>query len=90
MAANIYYFEVKNHRGDVPDGVYSCQTQWMHLKPHELGYFEISDRVWLQGPRGGVKIVKDHGYDLYPRSYVTTNSKWMKKFAWAKLKAKPI
>jgi hypothetical protein len=90
MAANTYYFEVKDHRGDVPDGVYSCQTQWMHLRPHELGYFEISDRVWRQGPRGGVKIIRDRGYDLYPTTYITNNPKWMQKFAWVKLKAKPL
>jgi len=88
MAANTYYFEVRNHRGDVTDGVYSCQAEWFRLLPHQLGYFEISDRVWLQGPRGGVKIVKDRS--LYPTGYITSNPKWMEKFAWIKLKAKPL
>jgi hypothetical protein len=90
MAANTYYFEVQDHRGDVPDGVYSCQAEFLLLRPHQLGYFEISHRVWRQGPRGGVQIIKDHGYDLYPRSYITTNPKWMQKFTWVKLKAKPL
>lgn len=50
----------------------------------------ISDRVWKQGPRGGVKIVKSRSYDLLPQGYITNDKKWMKKFAWAKLSAKSI
>ena len=46
-----------------------------------------SDRVWKQGPKGGVKIVKSRDW-LYPIGYITTNDEWMKKFAWIKLKAK--
>jgi len=90
MAVHTYYFEVKDHRGDVPDGVYSCQADPMNFHHLQLGYFQISHRVWRQGPRGGVKIVRDRGYDLYPITYITTNPKWMKKFAWVKLKAKPL
>ena len=90
MAKHTYYFEVKDHRGDVRDGVYSCQADLIHHDLRSLGYFQISHRVWRQGPRGGVKIVKEHGWDLYPCSYITTNPKWMKKFAWVKLKARPI
>jgi hypothetical protein len=90
MAKNTYYFEVRDHRGNVPDGVYSCQAEWFRLLPHQLGYFEISHRVWRQGPRGGVKIVQNRGYNLYPTGYITTNPKWMQKFAWVKLQARPI
>jgi hypothetical protein len=90
MAMNTYYFEVKDHRGDVKDGVYSCQGEFMHHDLRLLGYFQISHRVWRQGSRGGVKIVKDRGWDLYTTNYITTNPKWMQKFAWVKLKARPI
>jgi hypothetical protein len=90
MAVHTYYFEVKDHRGDVPDGVYSCQADPMNFHILQLGYFQISHRVWRQGPRGGVKIIRDRGYDLYPITYITTNPKWMKKFAWIKLKARPL
>jgi hypothetical protein len=90
MAKHTYYFEVRDHRGDVPDGVYSCQADPMNFHTLILGYFQISHRVWRQGPRGGVKIIRDRGYDLYPITYITTNPKWMKKFAWVKLKARPL
>jgi hypothetical protein len=90
MAANTYYFEVKDHPGDVPNGVYSCQSDVAHMSLIHLGYFQISHRVWRQGPRGGVKIVRDRGWDLYSTTYITNNPKWMQKFAWVKLKARPI
>ena len=50
-----------------------------------------SDRVWCQGPRGGVKIVKDRR--TYPGGmygYITNNKKAMKEFAWVKLSARPL
>ena len=50
-----------------------------------------SHRVWCQGPRGGVKIVKDR--ITYPGGvygYITTNKKAMKEFAWVKLSARPL
>jgi hypothetical protein len=90
MAVHTYYFEVRDHRGDVPDGVYCCQADPMNFHLLQLGYFQISHRVWRQGPRGGVKIIRDRGYDLYPTTYITNNPKWMEKFAWVKLKAKPL
>ena len=51
-----------------------------------------SHRVWCQGPRGGVKIVKDrinyYGGGVY--GYITTNKKAIKEFAWVKLSARPL
>jgi len=50
-----------------------------------------SDRVWCQGPKGGVKIVKDRR--TYPGGmygYITNNNKAMKEFAWIKLSARHI
>lgn len=45
-----------------------------------------STKVWIQGPRGGVRL-KDE-YNIF--RYVTKNEKLMKEFMWVKLKAKPL
>jgi len=48
-----------------------------------------SHKVWKQGPRGGVKIIKDRmGTDFY--GYVTKNEEAMKEFMWVKLQAQPL
>ena len=47
-----------------------------------------SHRVWSQGPRGGVKIIKDRIGNDY--GYVTKNDELMKQFMWVKLKAQPL
>lgn len=50
-----------------------------------------SDRVWVQGPRGGVKIVKNRRSDTEPSyGYVTKNDKMMKQFMWIKLQAQSL
>jgi hypothetical protein len=51
-----------------------------------------SDRIWMQGPRGGVKIVKDriNYYGGFGYGYITTNKKAMKEFTWIKLSARPL
>lgn len=56
------------------------------------------DRIWCQGPQGGVRIVsenwmssvyKKNQKQYYGRKYVTRNENAMREFAWAKLKAQP-
>ena len=47
-----------------------------------------SHRVWTQGPRGGVKIIKDKTDNNF--GYVTKNEELMKEFMWIKLKAQPL
>jgi hypothetical protein len=50
-----------------------------------------SDKVWIQGSRGGVKIIKDR--ETYPSGiygYITKNEDEMKKFMWAKLKSRSL
>lgn len=49
---------------------------------------QFSDKVWRQGPKGGVKIVKDRN-EHAPSQYVTKDEKIMKQFIWVKLQAKP-
>jgi predicted phosphoadenosine phosphosulfate sulfurtransferase len=44
-------------------------------------------RVWREGPKGGVKVIRDNSYfDTY--GYITTKKNAMKDFMWAKLAAK--
>ena len=49
----------------------------------------VSDKVWCQGPKGGVKVIKDKTR-RYRSGYVTSNEEMMKKFIWVKLKAQSI
>jgi hypothetical protein len=46
----------------------------------------------MQGPRGGVKIIKDriNWYGGMYGGYVTNNETAMKEFAWIKLSARPL
>ena len=47
-----------------------------------------SNKVWLQGSRGGVKIIKDRIGVKY--GYVTKDEEAMKEFMWIKLKSRPL
>jgi len=90
-----YYFELSNNRNDGINfweaGVYSSSGYmgaW-HGGQSRLSY--NSDRVWCQGPRGGVQIVKDRiNYPGGMNGYVTHNEKLIKEFMWIKLKAKEL
>lgn len=58
-----------------------------------LGYnrlVTLSHKVWRQGPKGGVKIVKDKENWAHNIGYVTKNEKIMKEFMWVKLQAQPF
>jgi hypothetical protein len=47
-----------------------------------------SSKVWREGPRGGVKIIKNRNIGYY--GYVTTNEEYMKEFVWVKLQAQAV
>ena len=56
--------------------------------------FEESDKVWCQGPQGGVRLVH-YNWALYSDvfrkyGYITRDREAMKEFAWIKLKAKQL
>ena len=93
MGTYTYYCEVKNRIREYPEGVYKVvadkgiNARWF---PELNRIITVSDRVWKQGPQGGVKIVKAPWSDLWPTGYITTNKKYMKEFSWIKLKAKEI
>ena len=92
----IYYFELHRDRTDYIDswkaGVYSAvgyvggYTGWQNRLAIN------SDRVWCQGPRGGVKIVKDriNYFGGFGYGYITKNKKAMKEFTWIKLSARHL
>ena len=85
MADYTYYCRVTFDRADIKPGLYVFST----AKDRTLGYnrlVTISDKVWRQGPKGGVKIIKDRQTWPSP-GYVTTNEKIMKEFMWVKLQA---
>ena len=90
-----YYFELLKDRGDGINswkaGVYSSPG---YMNAWYFGQSRLSmnsDRIWCQGPQGGVKIEKDR--ITYPGGmygYVTNNETAMKEFMWIKLKAKEL
>ena len=88
-----YYFEIEKARTDGIDswskGIYSSEG---YMGSYIVGWqsrlARLSDRIWRQGPKGGVKIIKGRGQHGY--GYVTNNEEMMKKFIWVKLKAQPV
>ena len=87
-----YYCEVRTRIREYPEGVYKVVTGNRSMGPWfpTLNRLTtVSDRVWKQGPKGGVKIIKSRSWP-YPLGYVTTDEKYMKEFAWVKLRAKAI
>lgn len=85
-----YYCEVTYDRADIKPGVYSFNSQ-KNIRTDFYGHIRLitlSDKIWCQGPRGGVKVIKDKTRRY--RGYVTSNEEMMKKFIWVKLKAQSI
>lgn len=93
MGTYTYYCEVKSRIREYPEGVYKVVADkgidhmWF---PVLNRLTTVSDRVWKQGPRGGVKIVKAPWSNLFPVGYVTQDEKYMKEFFWIKMKAKEV
>jgi hypothetical protein len=93
MADYTYYCEVTDKRSSRPifaPGVYRVagdQRSWYTILNHLI---TVSERVWKQGPRGGVKIIKSPWNQLWPMGYITNNKKYMQEFSWIKLQAKEL
>ena len=87
-----YYFEIANDYTDGIDtwkkGVYSAEGYMGAYYGWQTRTKHVSTRIWQQGPKGGVKIVKGRGRHGY--GYVTKNEEMMKKFMWVKLSAQPL
>ncbi len=93
MGQYTYYCEVQHPRVELAPGVYKVVADrdvnrgWF---PQLNRVIQISDRVWKQGPRGGVKIIKDRSWSMCPMGYIKKDDRWMKKFFWIKLSAKSL
>ena len=89
VANSTFYFEVVAYdTWEFPIGV--------HTIPDKISYatkisrcFSFSDSVWLQGPYGGIRLLKQHG-KLRKNLYITKNNNLLKEFMWAKLRAQPF
>ena len=51
---------------------------------------KICSQVWYQGPKGGVKLIKQVHDDESVFPYITKNEELMKQFTWIKLVAEPF
>ena len=88
LAEFTYYCEVTYDRADISPGMYSFRG----TRGGTLGYnrlITLADKVWRQGPKGGVKIIKER-HKWASSQYVTTDEKVMKEFMWVKLQAQPF
>ncbi len=92
MGHYTYYCEINRDFKEFKAGVYKIVTSGDFTRswfPKLNLTIQFSNRVWKQGPKGGVKIVKSREWP-YPMGYITTDEKWMKEFAWVKLKAQAL
>ena len=94
MAYYTYYCEVTDKRSSRPTfepGVYRVAAGDMRSWYSTLNHLiTVSERVWKQGPRGGVKIIKSPPNQLWPMGYITNDEKYMQEFSWIKLQAKEL
>jgi hypothetical protein len=89
--ANTYY-------GIAGDVVW--KLRWQHVSGslernwyHQPRLIRESEQVWCQGPRGGVKLVKDSSQPLpwtVWAPYLRRDSEKMKQFVWVKLRARAL
>lgn len=90
----VYYFEVlkrvSNYLDKYEPGTYSSIGYVGGYVGWQARLALQCDRVWMQGPKGGVKIVKDRQLDINKYGYVTKDEEVMKRFMWIKLKAKEL
>lgn len=83
----VYYYEIGNSAHNFKPGIYHGSSEYPYIP------LAISHRVWAQGPRGGVRIIKEDWTKIekfFGTKYVTHNPEAMKEFMWVKLKAKPL
>lgn len=76
---------------EIDPGIYSFRaTRFGSSKVDILRLITLSEKVWRQGPKGGVKIYKDRVSHVFSIRYITKNQEEMKKFMWLKLQAKSL
>ena len=84
--ANTYYCVLSNTNNGMIPGVY-CYTSESRSITNLLLKLN-SEKIWQQGPKGGIKIIKDTT-DTGLFGYITKNEKAMVEFMWVKLQAQP-
>ncbi len=90
MDKPIYYCEIlEDYTYEFPKGVISIPYRHEYITKIRRA-ISYSHKVWIQGSRGGVKIVKDRLSNTGLYGYVTNNDEAMKEFMWVKLKAQPL
>ena len=92
MANFQYYCEVKCSTPELLCGTYVFAKD-TEAKFSALNFrlIQHSERVWRQGPRGGIKIIKDRAsIGRWPVGYVSSSEEHAKEFMWVKLKAKEV
>lgn len=91
MAKFTFYCRVDRDRPaqGINAGVYIWRSGHDAFKSvYHLILIQYSSKVWRQGPRGSVKIIKNR--DIGSCGYVTTNEDQMKEFVWIKLQARAV
>jgi hypothetical protein len=95
MAKFTFYCRVdrENPAQGIKAGVYAYRSEhnqyvFVSRIPNVRTLIQSSSKVWREGPRGGVKIIKNRKVDGY--GYVTTSEKQMKEFVWVKLQAQAV
>ena len=90
-----YYCRITCQNEQWSPGVYSIKTSdnergkvYSPSTALRLNLIRYSDKVWREGPRGGVKIVKDRIGLKRTFKYITHDPKAMEEFMWIKLSAK--
>lgn len=84
-----------NYYGVKDDYVWHFQSPtYHHTRYWQPRLFNESDLVWMQGPKGGVRLIHQswgavckNGGKYRKGGYVTTDEKSMEEFFWIKLKA---
>ncbi len=86
----IYYCEIAgNYTPEFSKGV--TAIPWKREYTTKIRRcISYSDRVWVQGPKGGIKIIKDRQSITNVYGYVTKNEELMKRFMWIKLQAQSL
>ena len=89
MAEKTFYYEFCEPGNQYSPGIYTTTNNKMNYRMYNL-----ATRVWCQGVRGGVKIVRENLYyyddaKSYGQKYVTKDENAMKHFMWVKLQAQP-
>jgi hypothetical protein len=87
VAEHTFYCKIITNDKAIRSGMY-CFNADTNIPQIFMPLIWRSDKVWRQGPRGGVKIFKNRNYGYY--GYVTNSSEEMKEFIWVKLQAQSI